>query len=63
MLSYEGEGRGEWTLGNNCKREGKSLLQFIPFIDYFKSKTILPKKLPTKPRGRKRAKNGTRTER
>lgn len=56
--SYEGEGRGEWILGNSHKREGKSLLQFVQFIDYFKSKTILSRKLSTKPRGRKRAKNG-----
>lgn len=36
--------------------------QFVQLIDYFRSKTILLRKLPTKHRGRKRAKNGQEQE-
>lgn len=35
--------------------------QFVQLIDYFRSKTILLRKLPTKHTGRKRAKSGART--
>lgn len=43
------------------KEEGDAGEQFVQLIDYFRSKTMSLRKLPTKHRGRKRAKNETRT--
>lgn len=48
-------------MGKHYRREEESLPKFVQLVDSYRPKTITWRKLPTKHRGRKRGKRGTRT--